>query len=103
MAVSSEFGRDVLPVETLFIDKNPISDDPSNDGEIDDARFLSEEVRATDVVSIRPEVPDPFGDDGSLKFGCLGLEDAEITWDDELVNEINPDPGLSSLVRIGRP
>ena len=103
MAVSSEFWRDVTPVETLLVDKNPISDDPSNHGEINDTQFLPEEIRATDAFSVGPEVPDPFGHDGGLKFRSLGSEDTKITRDDELVNEVNPDPGLSSLVRVGRP
>ena len=29
------------------------------------------------------------------------MEDAEVTWDDELVDEIDPDPCLSSLIGIG--
>jgi len=60
LAVSVEFGRDGLPPETSVFDEDPISGDPAGDGEIDDAEFLPEEVRAADLVSVALEVFDPF-------------------------------------------
>lgn len=60
MAVSLEFGRDSLPPETPVFDKDPISEDPADDGEINDAELLSEEVRAADLVGVTLEVFDPF-------------------------------------------
>ena len=83
-----------------MIDEDPIPDSPTGDGEIDDAEFLSEEVRATDLVGVALEIFDPFVQNGDLEFRSLSVEDAEVAGDDELVDEIDPDPGLSGLIGI---
>jgi len=99
-AVGGEFWRDSLPLETSVIDEDPISDSPTGNGEIDDAEFLSEEIRAANLVGVALEVFDPFVRNGSLELRGLGVEDAEVARDDELVDEIDPDPGLSGLIGI---
>jgi len=101
LAVFDEFLRDVFPIEASVFGKDPISDDPWDDGEIDDAEFLSKEIWATDLVGVALKVFDPLVQDGYLKFGGAGVEEAEVARHDELVNEIGPDPGLSGLVWIG--
>lgn len=101
MAVFDEFLGDVFLVEASVFGKDPISDDPRDDGEIDDAEFLSKEIWATDLVGVALKVFDPLVQDGYLKFGGAGVEEAEVARHDELVNEIGPDPGLSGLVWIG--
>ena len=84
-----------------MLDKDPISDDPRDDGEVDDAEFLSKEVWTADLVGITLEILDPLAEDGCLKLRGLGVEKAEVARDDELVDEITPDPALSGLVWIG--
>jgi len=99
-AVNGEFWRDGLPLETSVIDEDPIPDGPTGDGEIDDAELLSEEVRAANLVGVALEIFDPFGRSGGLELRGLSVEDAEVARDDELVDEIDPDPGLSGLIGI---
>jgi len=101
LAVLNEFWGNACPVEASVFDKDPISDDPRGDGEVDDAEFVSEEVRTTDLVGVALKVFDPLVQDGPLKLGGLRVEKAEVTRDDELVDEVTPDPGLSGLVWIG--
>ena len=100
-AVNGELWRDGLPLETSVIDKDPIPDGPTGDGEIDDAEFLSEEVRAANLVGVALEIFDPFARSGSLELRGLSVEDAEVARDDELVDEIDPDPSLGGLIGIG--
>jgi len=57
-------------------------------------------VRALDLVGIALEIFDPFVQGGGLKLRGLSVEDAEVAGHDVLVDEIDPDPGLSSLVGI---
>lgn len=85
-----------------MFDKDPISDNPRNDGEIDDAEFLSKEIGTTDLVGVALKIFNPLVQDGHLKLGGLGVKEAEVARHDELVDEIAPDPGLSGLVWIGR-
>ena len=100
-AVNGELWRDGLSLETSVIDEDPIPDGPTGDGEINNAEFLSEEVRAANLVGIALEIFDPFVRSGGLELGGLSVEDAEVARDDELVDEIDPDPGLSGLIGIG--
>lgn len=100
LAISGEFGGNVLPVETSVLDKDPISDDPSDHREINYAELLSEEIGATDLVRVALEVFHPLGHSGDLKLRSLGMENAEVSRYDVLVNEIDPDPGLSGFVGI---
>ena len=83
-----------------MFDKDPIPGDPRENGEIDNAEFLSEKVRTTDLVGEALEVLEPLAHGGSLKLRGLGVEDAEVARDDVLVDDIDPDPGLSSAVGI---
>ena len=99
-AVGNEFWRDGLPLETSVFDEDPIPDDPTGNGEIDNAEFLSEEVRAADLVGIALKIFDPFVQDGGLELRGLGVKNTEVARDDELVDEINPDPRLSGLIGI---
>lgn len=101
MAVFNEFLGDTLPVEASVFDKDPIPDDPRDDGEIDDAELLSKEVRTTDLVGVALKIFDPLVQGGDLSLRGRGVEEAEVAGDDELVDEITPDPGLSGLVWIG--
>lgn len=100
LAVSSERWGDVLSPETSVFNKDPVPDGPTDYGEVNDAEFLSEEVRATDLVGVALEIFDPFVQSGGLKLRGLSVEEAEVTRDDELVDEIDPDPCLSGLIRI---
>lgn len=84
-----------------MLDEDPISDDPRGNGEIDDAELVPKEERAADLVGVALEIFDPLVQDGGLKLGGLRVEETEVTRDDELVDEITPDPGLSGLVRVG--
>ena len=84
-----------------MFDEDPIPDGPAGDGEIDDAEFLSEEVRAADLVDVALEIFDPFVENGDSKLRGLSVEDTEVARDDELVDEIGPDPGLSGLIGVG--
>ena len=83
-----------------MFDEDPIPDDPTGNGEIDDAKFLSEEIRATDLVDVALEIFDPFVENGGPKLRGLSVEDTEVSRDDELVDEIDPDPRLSSLIGV---
>lgn len=85
-----------------MFDEDPISDGPAGDGEIDNTKFLSEEVGPADLVGIALEIFDPFVQSGGLKLRGLCVEEAEIARDDELVDKIDPDPSLSGLVGVGR-
>lgn len=102
LTVGDEFGGDFVPVEASVFSEDPVSDDPGNHREIDDAEFFAEEIGAADLVDIASEILDPLLEGNSLKLLSLRMEDAEIAWDDELVDEIDPDPGLCGLVGIGR-
>ena len=84
-----------------MFDDDPIPHGPAAYGNIDDAEFLSEEVRPADLVSEALEILDPLAEGGGLKLGGLSVEEAEVARDDELVDEVDPDPGLGSDVRIG--
>jgi len=103
LAISNELGGDVLPVEAPVFDKDPISGDPRENGEIDNAKLLSEEVRTTDLIGEALEVLEPLGHGDSLKLRGLGVEDAEVARDDVFVDDIDPDPGLSGIVGICGP
>ena len=85
-----------------MFDEDPISEDPSDHGKIDDAEFLSKEVGSTDLVGVALEILYPFVEGGALKVGIASMEDTEVTRDDELVDVVNPDPSLSGLVRVSR-
>ena len=100
IAVFNELGGDAGSVEASVFDEDPISDDPRGNGEIYDAELVSEEVRATDLVGVALKIFDPLVQDGGLELGGLRVEEAKITRDDELVDEITPDPGLSGLIWI---
>lgn len=84
-----------------MFDKDPIPDGPTGNGEIDDAEFLSEEVRPADLVDVTLEISNPFVQSGGLKLRGLGVEEAEVAWHDKLVDKVDPDPCLSSLVGVG--
>ena len=84
-----------------MFDKDPIPGDPTDYGEVDDAEFLSKEVGPVDLVGVALEIFHPFGQGGRLKLRSLGVEDAEVARHDVLVDDIDPDPGLSGLVGIG--
>jgi len=100
-AVNTKFWRDGLPLETPAFDEDPIPDDPTGNGEIDDTEFLSEEVRAADLVGVALKIFDPFVQNGGLELRGLSVEDTEVTRDDELVDEIDPDPRLGGLIGVG--
>jgi len=103
LGISNKFGRDVLPVEAPVFDKDPIPGDPRENGEINNAEFLPEKVRTTDLVGEALEVLEPLGHSDSLKLRSLGVEDTEVARDDVLVDDIDPDPGLSGVVGICGP
>jgi hypothetical protein len=46
------------------------------------------------------KVLEPFAHGGGLELRGLGMEDAEVSRDDVLVDDIDPDPGLSGIVGI---
>lgn len=102
LAVIDEFLGDAVPGEASVFDEDPISEDPSDHGKIDDAEFLSKEVGSTDLVGVALEILYPFVEGGALKVGIASMEDTEVTRDDELVDVVNPDPSLSGLVRVSR-
>jgi len=102
LAVSGELGGDILPSETSAFDKDPIPHGPAGYGEIDDAEFLSKEVWAADLVDVALEIFDPFAKGGGLELRGLSVEEAEVARYDELVDEIDPDPGLSGEIGVGR-
>ena len=101
-AVSDEFWGDTLPAETSVLNEDPIPEDPSDHGEIDDAEFLSKKVWTTDLVGVALEVFNPLCEGGGLKLRCLSVEHAEVAGYYELVDKIYPDPGLSSLIGVCR-
>jgi len=101
LAVSSVFWGDVLPLETSAFDKDPIPHDPTGDGEINDAEFLAKEVWPADLVNVTLEIFVPFVQGGRLELGGLSMEEAEVAGYDELVDEIDPDPGLSGDIGVG--
>ena len=101
LAISTEFWGDVLPLKTSVFGEDPVPTGPTDDREIDDAEFLSKEVRPADLVGVTLEIFDPFVQGGGLKLSGLGVEEAEVARYDELVDEVDPDPGLSGDVRIG--
>lgn len=83
-----------------MLDEDPISDDPTDNGEVNDAELLSEKVRPADLVDVALEILDPFAQNGGLKVRGLSVEDTEVARDDELVNKIDPDSSLSGIVGI---
>lgn len=46
------------------------------------------------------EIFDPFVENGGPKLRSLSVEDTEVSRDDELVDEIDPDPRLSGLIGV---
>lgn len=60
LTVSSESWGDTFPIEASAFDKDPIPGDPANYGDVNDAEFLSKEVRAADLVGEALEIFDPF-------------------------------------------
>lgn len=48
------------------------------------------------------EIFDPFAKGGGLELRGLSVEEAEVARYDELVDEIDPDPGLSGEIGVGR-
>ena len=85
-----------------MFDKDPISHGPADNGNIYDAVFLPKEVRPADLVGKALEIFDPFTEGGYLELGGLSVEEAEVAGHDELVDEVDPDPGLGGDVGVGR-
>lgn len=82
--------------------KDPIPSSPTGYRNIDDAELLAKEVRLLDLVGVALEIFGPFVEGGRLKFSGLSVEEAEVAGDDEFVDKVDPDPGLSGKVGVGR-
>ena len=83
-----------------MLGKDPIPGGPTGNGDIDDSEFLPEEVWFADLVGIALEIFDPFVQGAGLKLRGLSVKEAEVAGHDELVDEVDPDPGLSGIVRV---
>ena len=85
-----------------MLDKDPIPSGPTGYGNIDDAELFPKEVRPADFVGVALEEFGPFEQGGCLKIRGLSVEEAEVARDDEFVDIVDPDPGLSGEVGVGR-
>jgi len=66
LAVIDEFFGDALSAEAPMFDKDPISDNPRDDRDVDDTDFLSKEVGTADLVGVALEVFHPLVEGGYL-------------------------------------